>query len=619
MTRVAELTLKLLDGTLGDTEGAELDALLADPRAEDEHLQLLELEAELRGELADLDLVDSTLAAVQGAQAERTAGAVMSAISEGVPPAWAVRVRTPAPSRQTHRAAWAGLAACAAILLVAVWLGVRPGARPEPHEGGSPTPNQGQAFAKLSRKTGAVELLNAAGEAFPAEEGSDLPAGFTLRTGDDSLAVVHLLADDARFEIESETVVRFRDGAPANASQPQLFLAGGQITATIPPRRDDRPMLLGTPVTDVFAHSGRFVVSSAGPDTARVDIRSGKVELVRNAAPKPVSVGVGSALVTAGSEPVHIERSQAVDRVPVRTLAFAGARDAVYSRDGSEVWVANARAFARWGATGAPETSFYARRVEGMAGFTRDRRFLVTFRGDKDDRALIRTLPDGGEHAALNLRLADTRFWTAAADGSWVAAVEARPFKQVRVLDAATGEERFQTEFEEVVGCLAGGSDGRVLAIGLNDPARSVNNRVLLFDAATGARLAALPTQKKALTALSYSADGRLLAVGSNGAVQLWDVRSRELLRTITGFERVPLCLAFAPDGQRLAAGASDGSVWVWHVPTGKQTQLIESGGRGVRSLAFAPDGKQLVTVANGAPVAVWDVNPALPPATDLQ
>lgn len=615
MSRISELTLKLLDGTLTDTEGAELDALLTDPRAEDEHLQLLELEAELRGERAELDLTESTLAKVQEAQTERTAGAVMSAITEAAPPAWAARPQAPLARR--HRAAWVGLGACAAALLVAVWLGVRPGGLTEPPEGGSPPP--AQAFAKLSRKTGVVELLNAAGEAFPAEEGSDLPAGFTLRTGDDSLAVVHLLADDARFEIESETVVRFRDGESANASEPRLFLAGGQITATIPPRRDDRPMVVGTPVTDVFAHSGRFVVSSAGPDTARVDIRSGKVELVRTAAPKPISVGVGSALVTAGAEPVHIERSQAVDRVPVRTLAFAGARDAVYSPDGSEVWVANARAFTRWGATGAAESSFYARRVEGMAGFTRDRRFLVTFRGDKDDRVLIRTLPDGGEHAALNLRLADPRFWTAAADGSWLAAVEARPFKQVRVLDAATGEERFRTEFEEVVACLAGSPDGRVLAVGLNDPARSVNNRVLLFDATTGVRLAALPTQKKALTAMSYSADGRLLAVGSNGAVQLWDVRSRELLRTINGFERVPLCLAFAPDGQRLAAGAPDGSVWVWHVPTGKQTQLIESGGRGVRSVAFAPDGKQLVTVASGAPVAVWDVNPALPPATDLQ
>jgi anti-sigma factor RsiW len=71
MSRIAELTLKLLDGTLGAPEGAELDALLADPDAEAEHLALLELEAELRGLYSGFDLAEVTLARVQEAQAAR--------------------------------------------------------------------------------------------------------------------------------------------------------------------------------------------------------------------------------------------------------------------------------------------------------------------------------------------------------------------------------------------------------------------------------------------------------------------------------------------------------------------------------------------------------------------
>jgi WD40 repeat protein len=325
-------------------------------------------------------------------------------------------------------------------------------------------------------------------------------------------------------------------------------------------------------------------------------------------------VGVGSAVVNAGFDKVQIERSWNVDRSPKRTLAFPGARDAIFSPDGAEVWGANARAFTRWGPNGPVELSFYARKNEGVAAFTRNKQFIVTFRGDKDDRVLVRTLPDGGEHAAVNMRPNETRFWTVAPDASWLALVEPKPNKRVRVLDGATGNERFLRDFDESVGCVAASPDGRVLAIGLNDLGRGANNKIVFLDATTGERLSALPTQKKALTALAFSDDGRLLAVGFNGVIQLWDVRTRELLRSITGFERALTCLAFAPDGMRLAAGTQDGHVWLWRTDTRQQTQLIEAGGRAVRSIAFHPSGKQLVTVATGAPITVWDVNEALPP-----
>jgi ferric-dicitrate binding protein FerR (iron transport regulator) len=611
MTRTSELTVKLLDGALSDAECAELEALVAaDPTAEVEYFALLDLEAELRAARTDFDLTGVTLAQIRDVLAERTAGAVMDQIERAPAPAWAARP-TPAPRRRRWATVGA-LAACAAALSLALWLGSRQSQVTNPGTNG-PAP---EAFAKLTRKTGAVEVFSPAGENIAAEEGGDLPAGFTVRTvGDDSHAVVELLRDRTRVEIEPDSVVRFTGDAPETRGQPRMFLASGQLTAAVPERPDDRPLIVATSVTEILARGSTFVLSSAGPESARVDIKKGKVELVRAHAPKPVPVGVGSAVVRADTEKVDIQRTFALDRTPKRALAAPATRDATFSPDGTEVWVASTRQFARWSADGGlKEVSFYPRKGnEGGAAFSRDKRLLVSFRPG-DESTLVRTVPDGGEHAAIKVRLNETRNWALAPNGAWLAVTEPKPhMKRVRVFDGATGDERFAREFEEVTAAIAAASDGETLAVGLNDPARGVNNKIVFLNAATGDRLFALSTQRRPLTALAFSADGRYLAAAFNGAVQVWDVRARELVRTITGFERALVCLAFAPDGTRLAAGTQDGHVWVWEPAGGRQTQLIETGGRAVRALSFSPNGKQLVTVANVTGVAVWDVTDVSP------
>ena len=350
MTRTAELTAKLLDDTLTDAEWVELDALIAvNLAAEAEHLALLELEAELRGLRTDFDLAEATLAKVQEAQTERTANAVMAEIADASPPAWASRVAQPAATptgaprpRRRVLVGFAGLLACAAALLVGLWLGGKKEETPAPDGGVGPAPT---VFAKLSRKAGAVEVLNAAGDVVPMEEGGDLPDGFTLRTGgDDSTAVVELLHDKTRVEIEPDSVVRFAGDSPEVAGQPRFFLAAGQLTAAVTQRPDDRPLIVGTAVTEVFARSGTFVVSSAGPDSARVDIKHGKVDLVRAAAPKPVPlVAGGSAVVHSGVDRMDIERSVVVDHTQGDHWRSRAPRDAVFSPDGTEVWVATSR------------------------------------------------------------------------------------------------------------------------------------------------------------------------------------------------------------------------------------------------------------------------------------
>ncbi len=102
------------------------------------------------------------------------------------------------------------------------------------------------------------------------------------------------------------------------------------------------------------------------------------------------------------------------------------------------------------------------------------------------------------------------------------------------------------------------------------------------------------------LLAVAFSPDGRTLACGCGkdigdpydlfGEVQLWDVRTGELLETLKGHEGGVTCLAFTDEGKTLVSGSYDKSVKIWDLPTGKLRATLR--GRPVTSVALSRDGK---------------------------
>jgi ferric-dicitrate binding protein FerR (iron transport regulator) len=625
MTRSDELTDKLLDGALTDAEWAELESLLAtDPFAHAGHMALLELEGVLRGLRTEFDLSDATLAKVKEAQAEKTARAVLSEIASQPAPAWATRHTPSTPQRRRRWAVACGLVAIAAALLLGVWLGSQPAETAKPDPAREFAANE-PGTARLTSSTGSVELLTPQGDVLPAAEGGDVPAGHTLRTiGEESQASVEM-PDHTTVEIAPDSVVRFIAlGGRSTTVKPRLFLASGQLTAAVPETSSDRQLVVGTGVAEVFAGKGTFVVSSAGPESARVDVKKGNVDVVRRDERTRVPVSSGAAIVQASFEKILIEPSARIDRTPARSLTFPNPREAVFSRDGSEVWVASPRQLTRWTRDGGTADAVFQSRKGLNFGpvvlVTRDKGVLVTSvvttpmtaKDEKDEKVVLRTVPGGEEIGELALKLSEARLWTVAPNATWFATAEAKPNqKRLRVFDGVTGEERFTREFEELVSAVAASPDGKLLAAALTDQGRGLA-RVVLLDPMTGDRINSLPTQKKGCTALTFSADGDHLAAGFNGLIQVWNVRTRELVRTVTGFERVVTCLAFSPDGSALAGGTPDGQVWVWSAATGRPVQRIDVGARNVRCLAFSPDGRRLVTVAPLAGVMIWDIREAV-------
>lgn len=78
------------------------------------------------------------------------------------------------------------------------------------------------------------------------------------------------------------------------------------------------------------------------------------------------------------------------------------------------------------------------------------------------------------------------------------------------------------------------------------------------------------------VTALATSADGRFLASGAfDKTVVLWDLDTREEVRTLYGHALQLRCLAFSPDGSLLASGSTDRTVRLWEVETGRSVATL--------------------------------------------
>jgi WD40 repeat protein len=124
------------------------------------------------------------------------------------------------------------------------------------------------------------------------------------------------------------------------------------------------------------------------------------------------------------------------------------------------------------------------------------------------------------------------------------------------------------------------------------------------------------PATKEA--ALSPAAD--VLAVaGADGAIRLWDLRSRNrthVLRTDlhrrSGHDAAALCLGFSPDGSLLASAHVDGVVHLWDMAKGEEVPVRLRHDEAVGSLAFSPDGATLATGSLDANLRLWDVGAAL-------
>ena len=149
---------------------------------------------------------------------------------------------------------------------------------------------------------------------------------------------------------------------------------------------------------------------------------------------------------------------------------------------------------------------------------------------------------------------------------------------------------------------LAFSPDGTRLAVS------TVDNEVVLLDAATGRQTARLRGPTAPVYALAFSPDGTLLAGGSaDKRTWLWSSATGKALRTFQGHTDAVDSVAISPDGDLLVSGSDDRTARIWNLQTGDEMRVLSGDVADVTSVGFTPDGDSVITSSIDGTLRFWD------------
>lgn len=274
------------------------------------------------------------------------------------------------------------------------------------------------------------------------------------------------------------------------------------------------------------------------------------------------------------------------------------------------------------------------RRVHFKAvGFSSDGRWVAA---SKRNRTELWEVETGQLLRTLSTKFPDGSF-ALSPDGRWLAAspgvVSPSLAEEISLWDLKPGHELFSVPLSFCqVGAVAFSPDGRWLAVGSS--AGCPNGEVGLWELeSAGDRLLArgslrwgknfplyeLGERYTGARAIAFSPDSRWMATATMGdtiAVKIWDLATRQELRTLSANTGVVWALRFSPDGRWLAAADRDATVRVWEAASGREVHILRGHTGVVWSLDFSPNGCCLVSGSMDGTTRIWDTQTGEPLAT---
>ena len=115
---------------------------------------------------------------------------------------------------------------------------------------------------------------------------------------------------------------------------------------------------------------------------------------------------------------------------------------------------------------------------------------------------------------------------------------------------------------------------------------------------------------------VSWSPDGRLVAVSAEDTARVWDTETGALRYSLRGHSGLVFSVAWSPDSSRVVTGSADGTAKVWGIDSERVREQWSLSAQETRSgivgVAFSPDGTRVMAGdADMSAVKVWDLGPS--------
>lgn len=305
------------------------------------------------------------------------------------------------------------------------------------------------------------------------------------------------------------------------------------------------------------------------------------------------------------SNPIAPENAAQVDLLTVLRGHTARIYDIAFSHDGTKLASsAYDQTVKLWNVSSRSELHSFRKSSNAAylnsLSFSPDDRLLASAHGvwEMDAFSLVFAVPSDTAHVGFSpdgrrlavdammqpIYLLDTGTWS-----------RVRAFESLQSV-AWWADDSFGFEFSP---------DGALLALGAQQ-----NGVARLFDTATGGLLMSLPATEAAANVdvhdVAFTSDGALLAAGGQGAsIHLFRMPSGEIARTLLVGEGT-MSLDFSADG-RLLAISTEGVVSLWDVESGRRLRTLPQSSAAM-PVAFSDEGRLLACGHYDGTITLWGI-----------
>lgn len=178
-----------------------------------------------------------------------------------------------------------------------------------------------------------------------------------------------------------------------------------------------------------------------------------------------------------------------------------------------------------------------------------------------------------------------------------------------------------ELKHEQRINAMSIAPDGKALASVTTELQKGKpTNMLRLWDLENGQLKQSWGLGRDVSQAVAFSADGKMLAIGSGKTITLWRSEGQQKKALGTHTENVE-CLAFSPDGKTLASAGLKrleekpvSELFLWDLSTGSKRELPVTVPENVSfvavqpALAFSADSTRLVAPQSHFSVGIWDV-----------